>query len=220
MDFLDKLRLLYGNKIQLMGKFRRTATLRFKCYTCLNSFKASPAIADTYTPCPICSGKTKSRAKIKEIEIEGVTLRLQGFEPQAVRWLLARNPKLRPSHLTLDSSGDAPKIPYKIGRRNRTYYPDIYIERQNRIIEVKSVYTLGLARGRGWGKAQAKAKACIALGYRYTLMLMTQKGKRLWIPKDWYLKSRQSVINEIEHNTERKLRDARNDSKQNRIRPR
>ena len=37
---------------------------------------------------------------------------------------------------------EIPVIPYKMNDKNRVYFPDIYIPSQNRIIEVKSVYTM------------------------------------------------------------------------------
>jgi hypothetical protein len=75
----------------------------------------------------------------------------------------------------------------------RTYYPDFYIPELHRIVEVKSVATLGLIRSNYgdqyyiFDKVVAKAKACMRLGYKFTLMLIDQKdGNRMRLPTDWY----------------------------------
>ena len=202
-QFEQALKKVYGSNIQLIGKYRKVSTLRFKCYTCLNTFKSSPNILYRKIGCPVCSNQIKATnlrraAKMKEVFTEdGTRIRLQGFEPQALNWILNKFSKLDVSDIVFDSSGEAPKVRYKVGRRNHTYYPDMYIPKQNRIIEVKSTYTLGLNTGKGWRKTQEKAKACKEAGYKFVLLLMTKTGDRLWLPRDWYKKSRKQVLIEM-----------------------
>lgn len=130
---------------------------------------------------------------MKEVTLQGITVQVQGYEPQALQWLLEyRNVKMK--DVAVDSSGNVPVIPYRIGRRNHHYYPDIYIPKFKRIVEVKSSYTLGMLTGRQWKKNQAKAKACIESGYKFTLMVMGGDGQRWWIPHNWYDLDRKQVV--------------------------
>lgn len=60
---------------------------------------------------------------------------------------------------------DVPSIQYFYDNKQRTYYPDIYIPKENLIIEVKSEYTLN----KELAKNQAKFKAVKAAGYEFRL---------------------------------------------------
>jgi hypothetical protein len=127
----------------------------------------------------------------------GRTFRVQGYEPQALEWIL-RNTTVKASDIRVDTSGEVPTILYKLGRRTRSYFPDIFIPKRNTIVEVKSTYTLGLASGNGWRKNQAKAKAVLTAGYKFVMLVMDAKGGRMFrMPTDWYSRSRQSVLAEI-----------------------
>ncbi len=204
-EWEDRIRQHHGDNIKLLGQYRGVGSnqrYRFKCYVCLGTWKAQlPSVGISGTGCPHCNNVSKGRhlRKIrgrfvtKTIEIAGVRVRSQGYEPQALAWLLEHK-KLTLKDLVLDSSGKVPVIPYKSRKRNRRYYPDIFIPRQNRIIEVKSTYTLGLLTGKDWKRNQDKAKACLGLGYRFTLMLMDANGTRHWLPKNWHSMTRKDVL--------------------------
>lgn len=199
--FKLRLRSIYDTKIQLLGEYRQGRALRFKCFTCLNTFKHK-SILERKIGCPRCATAVKQKNSSKYawknvITDEGESLRLQGFEPQALNWILNKFPKLKASDIVFDSSGNVPSVRYFVGKRSHWYYPDMYIPKQNRIIEVKSIYTIGLDSGRNWGKTQAKAKACKEAGYKFVLLLMTKQGERLWLPKQWYLKTRKQVTIEM-----------------------
>jgi hypothetical protein len=101
---------------------------------------------------------------------------------------------VKPKDIVVDSTGRVPVIDYRVGRRNRRYYPDIYLPKAKRIVEVKSGYTLGLDTGRGWKKNQEKAKAVIAEGYKFTLLVMNEKGQCLMMPKKWFDMTRKEVV--------------------------
>ena len=58
---------------------------------------------------------------------------------------------------------DMPKIMYQLDETEHRYYPDIFIPKDNIIIEVKSAWTLNL----DWDKNQAKFKATRKLGYDF-----------------------------------------------------
>lgn len=60
---------------------------------------------------------------------------------------------------------DMPKIQYLMDGKQHRYYPDIYIPKENIIIEVKSSYTLQ----KDWAKNQAKFEATRNLGFDFRL---------------------------------------------------
>lgn len=60
---------------------------------------------------------------------------------------------------------DMPEIWYIYNREKHRYYPDFYIPKENKIIEVKSEYTLN----KEWDKNQAKFNATKELGYDFKL---------------------------------------------------
>lgn len=198
---------VHGPNVRLLGQYRGSDIRhRFKCYTCLGTWKACPK--DVYhkaSGCPYCNNKVKwrravkARFAIKTLTIQGVEFHVQGYEPQAIAWLLEYR-KVQVSDIKVDSSGEVPVIPYKMGRRKRNFYPDIFIKKLNRIVEVKSPYTLGLLTGKQWRQNQEKAKAVLAAGYKFSLFLLSDKGTRYWLPPDWYSKSRKQVLIECVFN--------------------
>lgn len=132
----------------------------------------------------------------KIVSIEGRTLVVQGYEPMAIRYLLANGfamPDLR-----TEKEG-VPVIRYKYGKKFRDYYPDLYSISRRIIFEVKSEHTLGLLSNtkRGFSMTCAKAIACHERGYKFCLLLLTSRGQRLYLPKRWPYMKKQDLINEI-----------------------
>ena len=64
-----------------------------------------------------------------------------------------------------------PSITYKINDIKHVYFPDFYIKSENKIIEVKSEWTITLKRGNVEEKAQATVKA----GYKYEIWVYNDK---------------------------------------------
>ena len=64
-----------------------------------------------------------------------------------------------------------PTIDYYIDEKKHVYFPDFYIKSENKIIEVKSEWTIKLERGNIEEKAQATVKA----GYRYEIWVYNNK---------------------------------------------
>ncbi len=96
-------------------------------------------------------------------------------------------------------------IKYEWRKESHRYEPDFLIPELGRLIEVKSIATLGLVDsmytnryGRGltgqrelFGRTAAKVKTCIDLGYKTTLLLWVENRLdgtlvRLPLPVDWY----------------------------------
>lgn len=196
-DIESRLHKKFGSRIRMVGQYRSGRRLRFRCYECLNTWKALlQSLLTLKYGCPICAGVKKSRRTtfFKDYEKDGIRVRVQGYEPQALNWIFNKYPHFTLKTVLVESTGKVPVIDYKVGRRNHRYFPDIFIPSQNRIVEVKSIHTLGAKTGKHWKKNQEKAKACLEKGYKFSMLLMGQKGDRLWLPKEWYLMSRKEVL--------------------------
>lgn len=198
-----RLRDVHKTDVQMVGMFRGTNLKhRFRCNVCDNSWKALLNNVLRGTGCPRCGKKDahknlRNTGKLKTVVVGGVQFKVQGYEPQAIEWIV-RNTKIKAEDILVDRSGQVPTIVYKIGRRTRSYFPDMFVPKRNIIVEVKSTYTLGLDTGRDWRKNQAKAKAVIAEGYKFVMMVMDAKGGRMFkMPSDWYARTRLSVLTEI-----------------------
>lgn len=198
---LDK----HENNVRLLGQYLGVGNnrkYRFKCYTCFNSWKAQlPSVAITGTGCPHCANQKKSKAgfRVKEYERDGVVFRVQGWEYQAIAWLLDKKKNLKAADILTESSSRIPVIRYKFGRRRRNYYPDLFIPKSNHLIEVKSSYTLGLtstsrSSRKMWRQNQAKAKAALEAGYKFVMMVMNKNGSRYRLPHDWYNMTAEAVL--------------------------
>lgn len=98
--------------------------------------------------CPICcyNNKEKNLKLYKDYKLQsGKTIRIQGYEHIALDELV-NNYK---EDDILTSRKDMPKIIYKLQHKlentivfkEHKYYPDIYIKSENKIIEVKSLFT-------------------------------------------------------------------------------
>lgn len=123
--------------------------------------------------------------KKKTFRLTNRVLQLQGYEPQAVRYLLANG--FTEDQLFFECENRVPVVRYKYGNRFRDYYPDIYVPSRRLIIEVKSEQTMGLRNNthRGFSMNCAKALACKSAGFKFCLLLMTGDGKRIRMPKNW-----------------------------------
>jgi hypothetical protein len=143
-------------------------------------------------PCPNCG------QSFKTIRVTNKDIRLQGFEHFAIETLLIRH-KLK--ELVLAHSGNVPKIKYTFKRKLHTHKPDIWIPKNNSLVEVKSIFTLGLDKtyygGKNatlvFNKHKAKARAALTQGFKYRVMLFSASGKQLKLPKFWYEMTRSEV---------------------------
>jgi hypothetical protein len=121
------------------------------------------------------------------------TLMVQGYEPQALDYMLTQG--FTAEEIRCEVEGTVPNIWYRYNKRTRLYIPDMFVLRRNLIIEVKSMSTLGLLNNkrRGWSMTCAKALACHKAGYKFALLLMTAKGQRIKLPKNWVRWSKADV---------------------------
>ena len=105
--------------------------------------------------------KNKYRIK-KYIWLSGQTSFVQGYEPIVLSELESKGYKFSDIKT---SKTDMPEIWYFYKNKKRRYYPDIYIPSENKIIEVKSDYTLN----KDLKMNEAKFKAVKDAGFEFRL---------------------------------------------------
>ena len=102
---------------------------------------------------------------------EGGIVRIQGYENLALDELF----QLYEQDDVVIGRGNVPTIVYYIDQVKHVYFPDIYIKSENKIIEVKSEWTLTLVKGNVEEKAQATVKA----GYKYEIWIYNTRKERV-----------------------------------------
>ena len=66
---------------------------------------------------------------------------------------------------------NVPSIEYYINDKKHVYFPDLFIKSENKIIEIKSEWTIQLKKGNVEDKALATVKA----GYKYEIWVYNDK---------------------------------------------
>jgi hypothetical protein len=103
----------------------------------------------------------------------GIEINIQGYEHFAILHLLESYDE----DDMIFERAKQPEIWYndKEGKKHR-YFSDIYIPKENRIVEVKSTWTY--QKGTKEGKLILQEKACRDAGYDYELLIFDECGKR------------------------------------------
>ena len=107
----------------------------------------------------------ESSRKFKTFEIDGVTFKYQGFELLAINKLIDEGYNIEDLKIGREY---VPTFRYFFDGKRRVYYPDIYIPKDNRIVEVKSFYTYE----KELDKNLAKRKSVIDAGYIFDFYIM------------------------------------------------
>jgi hypothetical protein len=117
----------------------------------------------------------KSQANMKKfknyIMPSGDVRRVQGYEPFALDDLL----KMYTEDQIITQRKEIPRIPYNVDTKKCYYFPDIYIPHENKIIEVKSTWTIKLDPEIINSKKMATQEA----GYNYEIWCFNRKGERV-----------------------------------------
>lgn len=95
---------------------------------------------------------------------------LQGYEPQGIQYLIEKR------NINVDdilSGKKVPKIRYKFKNKNKTYFPDLYVENKNLLIEVKCKYTYENQLDLNISKREAALKN----GYNYLTIIFENNGR-------------------------------------------
>jgi len=99
----------------------------------------------------------------------GNQVKVQGYESLALDDLV----KLYPEESICIGRANIPSIDYTIDGKKHVYFPDFFIPSENKIIEVKSEWTLQLKKG----NVEEKALATVNAGYAYEIWVYNGKGK-------------------------------------------
>jgi hypothetical protein len=100
----------------------------------------------------------------------GKIINIQGYENYAIDELL----KLYSEEDIISDRKDIPRIQYKHQEKNKYYFPDIFVPKENKIIEVKSEWTYK----RNYN-LELKADATKLAGYIYEIWVYNRKGNRI-----------------------------------------
>lgn len=116
-----------------------------------------------------------SMGSLKTVLLGKRTVEVQGYEPQALKWLTSTY-GLRPSQIRC-GRGDkkVPRIKYSFEGKKCVYHPDIFIPSLNLIVEVKGIYTYQADKARN----EAKRAATRAAGFRFRYLVMDREGNRI-----------------------------------------
>lgn len=120
------------------------------------------------------------RFRFKEVKVGRTVHRVQGYEPQAIRYLLSKG--VRPSRIR--SGNSLPVIRYRHAGRSRKYFPDLQVGKRI-LVEVKSGWTVFNTQEL-FEQVVAKARACFDAGWDFRLLLMKKNGSRIKLPRNWY----------------------------------
>jgi predicted DNA-binding protein YlxM (UPF0122 family) len=112
-----------------------------------------------------------NRYKFKSCIINGRKFsRLQGFEPQAITYLIDN---YEYDVYDIETSKLVPSIRYKLDNKNKVYHPDMYIPKDNLIVEIKCKYTYE----NDLGKNIAKRESTISKGFNFLTIIYSNNGK-------------------------------------------
>lgn len=112
-----------------------------------------------------------NRYKFKAVDIHGRRFsHLQGYEPQGITYAIE---ELNIDVNDIQSGRKVPKVRYKFQGKNKMYYPDLYIENQNLLIEIKCEYTYNDMLDLNIAKREASIKA----GFNYKTIIFDRLGK-------------------------------------------
>jgi predicted DNA-binding protein YlxM (UPF0122 family) len=109
--------------------------------------------------------------KFKAVDIYGrIFSHLQGYEPQGITYLIEN---YGISVNDIHSGRKVPRIRYKFQGQHKIYFPDIYVESQNLLIEVKCEYTYNNMLDLN----NVKRDAAIRAGFKYKTIIFNNSGK-------------------------------------------
>jgi hypothetical protein len=123
-------------------------------------------------------GNPVARFKCKDYKLpSGKSIKVQGYEHYALNILLKKYKEEELSISYSDIREEVGIINYFMDEKEKIYLPDIYIIPDNKIIEVKSIYTYNLSLEQNL----LKKEACISCGLLFEFWIIDNKGKLLEI---------------------------------------
>lgn len=114
-----------------------------------------------------------NRYKFKAVDIHGRRFsHLQGYEPQGIIYLIEQ---MGISVDEIQSGRKVPKIRYTFKDKRKMYFPDMFVESKNLLIEVKCDYTYNNMIELN----KVKREASLNAGYDYLTIIFSNSGKEI-----------------------------------------
>lgn len=167
---------------EVKEKFKKTMNQRYECNYTLQSQKLKDKQRSTMkerygsefslqVP-EILEKQQKSSFCLKSYMLNNNEIFVQGYEPYCLDDLI-NDENIEESDI-LSGFKSVPSVTYVDPNDNkqRKYFPDIYIKSQNKVIEVKSIYTLAIDPE----IIKAKLKACKDFGFEVELRVYDKDG--------------------------------------------
>lgn len=133
--------------------------------------------------CKDCANTNNCRYKWKNYTLGNKTINVLGYEPQALDYM-TKKLNIEPKNIL-----NGKKVPVIRYSNKRRYYPDFYIKNENRLVEVKSTYTLL----EGLNELKLKHIASIKAGFKHSILVMTGNGNRIRLPTNWLSLSKKEI---------------------------
>lgn len=188
VSFLRKAKIVHGSQYTYKKSIYKHSQIKV-CISCKyhGDFWQTPNMHLTGQGCPSCKTLNINFYSAKSYTLGNRKVIVQGYEPQALDYL-QKIKGLKPNELLVGR--ELPVIIYKdpVTNKNRKHFPDIYIPNQNRLVEVKSVFTLF----NNLLITKRKREAAIKSGYKYSLIVVHSTGE-VMLPTRWHLLSETSL---------------------------
>lgn len=118
----------------------------------------------------IIKGQTKSKTWYKDYYLNEKVVKVQGYEPQILDFIKT---KINESDIIV-GTGNVPVIIYQSDNKCHNHYPDIFIEKYNLLIEVKSEWTFDSNKKINLLKQQYAKKQ----GFNYIFAIYSDRTKK------------------------------------------
>lgn len=196
LEFIATAKSLFGDLygFEKVEYVRATKAVTLVCQI-HGDFKISPNTATSrYSTgkhkesiCPTCNRASK------KVTVDNYEFVCRGYEGLALEFLKAKGIRMRDVRM----GKDVPVVPISFKKNNghvmRKHLPDIYLPKQNMLVEVKSTGTFGLTKFHTDGTElikciQHKSLEAKKAGYRYAVILFKETGGkkvRTKLPADW-----------------------------------
>jgi hypothetical protein len=149
------------------------------CSNCLNVTRFSNNHGFAVTCSDICEHEhyMKCRYETKEIKLpNGEILYVQGYEDKVLLELFKTNDYNDVLVKKQDIQDIIGIIKYKFKNKTKTYIPDIFLPKENLIIEVKSSYTMFCNKR----KNNKKKEACLKMGLNFMFWIWDKNEKLIF----------------------------------------
>jgi len=191
LDSHNKQLAALNDRVRCLQYFGARTASRYHCLQCKFRWSCIPTniLKTKRCHCPSCQ---PPGVTVRCVKLGRRKVLVRGYEPQALNYLIQVK-GYKPNQIRTELEGTVPRI--KVN--GRLHKPDFFIPSDNRLVEVKSIFTLGLNGELYFKRAFQKLKTNHAkareAGYRYNLLVFLKDGTRVDIPSKWYLLSTEQM---------------------------